>query len=235
MENKFLKVSKRLGAVVLGATLLCVNMQGATLKEIEAKKKAEAKAQKEAQQTLKGNQVVIVYDKNVIAELANDIPDDKKKMLKQAIYYANIAKGEYSKAEWGHMIDSYGCDWFLIQYIIEPYKDIEWTKHDREKLLNGKLNMGYFGGKYGFVDSCILETTYMTAGSYINTHSKKYYGNFPGFSQTNLNNKKALAKWLNDVFYPYIDKLEISDHNAESNYIIVKDKLKKIKEAMVIQ
>ncbi|EQM94778.1 hypothetical protein HRAG_02455 [Helicobacter bilis ATCC 43879] len=31
MENKFLKVSKRLGAVVLGATLLCVNMQGATL------------------------------------------------------------------------------------------------------------------------------------------------------------------------------------------------------------
>lgn len=40
MENKFLKVSKRLGAVVLGATLLCVNMQGATLKEIEAQKKS---------------------------------------------------------------------------------------------------------------------------------------------------------------------------------------------------
>ena len=64
MENKFLKVSKRLGAVVLGATLLCVNMQGATLQEIEAQKKAEAKAQTRQQLTnaVKNNQVGIVYD-----------------------------------------------------------------------------------------------------------------------------------------------------------------------------
>ncbi|TLE09317.1 hypothetical protein [Helicobacter bilis] len=165
--------------------------------------------------------------------MENDIPDDKKKMLKQAIYYANIATGKYSKAEWGHMIDGYVGD---MTHIIEPYKNIEWDKHDREKLLNGQgFNGAYFGGKYGFVDTCILETMFRTAGSYINTHSKKYYGNFPGFSQTNLNNKKALAKWLNDVFYPYIDKLEISDHDTDFRYGLVKDKLEKIKETMVIK
>lgn len=230
MENKFLKVSKRLGAVVLGATLLCVNMQGATLQEIEAKKKAEAKAQKEAQQTLKDNQVVIVWDNNVIAELENDIPDDKKKMLKQAIYYANIATGKYSKAEWGHMIDGYVGD---MTHIIEPYKNIEWDKHDREKLLNGQgFNGAYFGGKYGFVDTCILETMSRATDSYKDTHSRKYYPKYStSFSQTRLNEKKALAKWLNDVFYPYINKLDVRDDKYES----VKHNLEKIKEAMVIQ
>ena len=230
MENKFLKVSKRLGAVVLGATLLCVNMQGATLQEIEAKKKAEAKAQKEAQQTLKDNQVVIVWDNNVITELANDIPDDKKKMLKQAIYYANIASGKYSKAEWGHMIDGHVGD---MTHIIEPYKNIEWDKHDREKLLNGQgFNGAYFDGKYGFVDTCILETMFRTTDSYKDTHSRKYYPKYStSFSQTRLNEKKALAKWLNDVFYPYINKLDVKDDEYES----VKHKLEKIKEAMVIK
>ena len=230
MENKFLKVSKRLGAVVLGATLLCVNMQGATLQEIEAKKKAEAKAQKEAQQTLKDNQVVIVWDNNVITELANDIPDDKKKMLKQAIYYANIASGKYSKAEWGHMIDN-DVAGLQCQHIKEPYRNIEYAKIDREKLLSGE-NGVYFGGKYGFVDTCILETMSRATDSYKDTHSRKYYTKYStSFSQTNLNNKKALAKWLNDVFYPYINKLDVKD----DEYELVKHKLEKIKEAMVIK
>ena len=233
MENKFLKVSKRLGAVVLGATLLCVNMQGATLQEIEAKKKAEAKAQKEAQQTLKDNQVVIVWDNNVIAELANDIPDDKKKILKQAIYYANIASGEYSKAEWGHMIDSYYVSGLHCDKIIEPYKNIEYAKIDREKFLNGEINTTiYFGGKYGFVDTCILKTIFSATDSYKTIHSRKYYPKYStSFSQARLNDKKALAKWLNDVFYPYINKLDVRDEGYES----VKHDLKKIKEAMVIQ
>ena len=125
------------------------------------------------------------------------------------------------------MIDGYVGD---MTHIIEPYKNIKWDKYDREKLLNGQgFNGAYFGGKYGFVDTCILETMVRTAGSYINTHSKKYYA--PSFSQTRLNEKKALAKWLNDVFYPYINKLDVRDNQ----YDMVKHNLEKIKEAMVIK
>ncbi|TLD84665.1 hypothetical protein [Helicobacter trogontum] len=234
MTNKFLILGKRLGAVALGATLLCVSVQGATLKEIEAQKEAEEKARSRSVSTLKENEVIIAYDDNVIAELAHDIPKDKKKILKQALYYSNVASEKYYKKEaLGHVFETNHVTSGLCnpEYLIEPYRNIEVTKLDRKRLLSGKHQAGssFDATKYGFIDDCILAITWAAAREYEQTHNKQYYWEGKGFSQTRLNEKKALQKWLDGVFYPYINSLDVTDYDYIKRYLI------DIKKAMVIK
>ena len=167
--------------ITLGATILCASMQGATLQEIEAKKKAEEQAEKEIIRKLEKNKVIAIHGgKNIITELADDIPEDKKKILKQAIYYANVANGQYDKEILGRMLDGFVSNGNkLCFYIMKPYGDdydIKWAKEQREKILQGKggVERGYFEGKYGFIDSCTLGIVKNTAISYEDTNSKQY-------------------------------------------------------------
>ncbi|WP_104718749.1 hypothetical protein [Helicobacter trogontum] len=223
MTNKFLILGKRLGAVALGAALLCVSMQGATLKEIEAEKKA----QKETQQKLGKYEVVLTLQDNTITELKKSIPAQKKDLLMKAIYYANIASDKYTQETMGHMFaENISNSGFTCEYIIESTYESGMTEKDAK-------NSSYFKEEYGYADSCLLDIVWsLSWKEYAGIADKKYYSKtgLAFYDEKKHKNKKAFVKWLNDIkFYDYIGKLELKDSD-KTNWAI--QKIKEIKESL---
>ena len=218
MQNKFFKVGKRLGAVVLGATLLCVNMQSATLKEIEAKRKAEeAKHEQQVKDVVK-NKYGVVYDyQQVVTELKKDIPTKQKDWIMKLIALEN-ANNEYVEQELkGHVIpDGVGLFGILVDYFeyckeaTEAYSKEYTYRQEKER---------FFTTKYHYADKCILGGVRQIARKYSSIYDKDQYeeSELPNsFNEQKYNEKKEFVKWLDEIkFYDYIGDLSVESGAAD--------------------
>ncbi len=216
MENKFLKASKRLGAVVLGATLLCVNMQGATLKEIEAQKKAEEAKQAQQLKNVVKNKYGVVYDyKPIITELKKDIPTKQKDWIMKLIALEN-ANDEYVEQELkGHVIpDGVGLFGILVNYF-------EYCKEATEAYFKEYTyeKERFFTTKHHYADKCILGGVRQIARRHAGIYDKDQYDETELsslFDEQKYNEKKEFVKWLDEIkFYDYIGDLSVESRAAD--------------------
>lgn len=208
--------------VCIGAALLCGSMQAATLKEIEAQKKAEQakmEAEQKARQFGKYQVLLVNWEKedvSILTELSDEIPQAKKDMYMKAVREANmrIAKYEYSKNEIGHMIErnmhmTPGVDCELMTKY-DPHPEYPQQKQKELRLVSEQA-ASVFVGKYGFVDLCTIGIVKHISETYQNVYDNK--GHY-SYNPAALAEKQSFAKWLKDVkFYEYVESLEINNQN----------------------
>lgn len=223
MENKFLKVSKRLGAVVLGATLLCVNMQGATLKEIEAQKKAEEAKQAQQLKNVVKNKYGVVYDGAILigqtnivySELKKDIPTKQKDWIMKLIALENANNKDVEQELKGHVIAPQGSMMMMNNYISYCQEATEaYSKKDKDIKEIGR----FFMTKHYYADKCILGGVREVAMKYSSIYDKDQYKESElsySFNEQKYNEKKEFVKWLDEIkFYDYIGGLPVKKEKA---------------------
>ncbi len=179
-----------------------IQLQGATIKEIEQQKKAEEAKRTTIPKSIGKYVLIDKDDYSNTTELLSDIPVEKKDILMKAIYFSNIAN-DYDKRISGHVYDERvsksSCE-YVIKYTYEKYP--EDTPQEAKKFAD-------FSSDYGFVDTCIFNMVYSIAYEYQHDIDPKYlnkhYVRLQQDTHKRFNEKKAFVKWLQDIkFYDYI-------------------------------
>ena len=178
--------------IALVATILCASMQGATLQEIEAKKKAEEAKREQQLKNVVKNKYGVVYDyQQVVTELRKDISTKQKDWIMKLIALEN-ANNEYVEQELkGHVIP----DGVILFGILSD--DFEYCKEATEaysKEYDYRQEKGWFSEtKHYYADKCILGGVRQIARNYSSIYDKDQYKESElsdSFNEQKYNEKK---------------------------------------------